>query len=84
MNLELTSKQQGELEKLQSDSECQKLITLGCSDFRNLPKVRKIGGDSLLECLDENPVRCSQALLYGSTYFCRCPVRAYIYRKLGI
>lgn len=84
MNAELTKDQQEQLKKLQAEADCGKKPMLCNGDCRNLPKVKKIGNEGLFECHDKRAANCPKAVPYGSTFFCRCHARAYLYRKLGI
>lgn len=58
------------------NAEC---VTMG---LENLCKAKDIGLESLLLCLELNPLRCKFALALGKTYFCKCPLRMYLARKL--
>ena len=80
MNLELTKEQQEKLKKLREEADCHR--PGGC-DLDNLSPIRKIGLEDLYECLDKDGVKCPQSLSYGSTFFCKCPARIYIFHKLG-
>jgi hypothetical protein len=58
------------------DFECYK------SEFEHLCKIKDIGLDSFLECLDKEANGCTFSVYFGGTHYCRCPLRMYIYKEL--
>ena len=70
------------IEKIIGQLQCPK--DFKCTDFgfENLCKARDFGIDDFLECLEDNPSRCSFAFHFGNTYFCQCPLRVYLAKKL--
>lgn len=62
--------------KCPKDFECYKL------GFNNLCKAKDIGIESFLECLEKNPQACKFSISFGHSYFCQCPLRNYIAKKL--
>ena len=61
---------------------CSKHFHCVKSGYEKLCKVKDIGLESYLECLDETPQECSFALSFGNSYFCTCPLRIFIKKKL--
>jgi len=71
------------IEDIISGVECPKCFECYRSGFVNLGKVRDIGREAFLECLEENPQCCEFSLSFGeSSSYCLCPVRIYIADKL--
>ena len=62
--------------KCPKDFECYK------SGYDNLCKAEDIGIESFLVCLEEDPVSCKFSIPYGDAYFCQCPLRVYIAKKI--
>jgi len=62
--------------KCPKDFKCYK------SGLKNLCKARYMGIEAILECLEENPEECPFSFLFWETYFCECPLRVYIFKKL--
>jgi len=46
-------------------------------------KAKDIGLKAYLECLEEDTSLCAFSVSFGSIYFCSCPLRIYICKKLG-
>ena len=57
---------------------CSKDFACAENGFRELCRVRQIGLDSYLECLEDRPWECRFGFSFGSSYFCRCPLRVYL------
>jgi hypothetical protein len=72
-----------EIEKIIAGFECPKDFECYKSKFQVLSRVRDIGMDSMLECLEETPVACNFAISYGYGYFCKCLLRVFISKKLN-
>jgi hypothetical protein len=64
-------------------TECRENCKCKTQDIKNLCKARDIGLDTFVECLEKNSFECSDAIPYGHTTFCSCPLRVYIAKKLG-
>ena len=52
------------------------------SEFEDLYRARDVGLESYIKCLEENPEKCVFSLFFGYSYFCTCPLRIYIAKKL--
>ncbi len=61
---------------------CSKNFSCAESGFKRLCKAKFIGLERFLECLETNPAGCSFAMQVGNQYFCDCPLRVYLERKL--
>ena len=62
--------------------QCPKDFKCYRSGFENLCKAKDLGLDSFLECLDESPRHCPFAFSFGRVFFCKCPLRVYISKKV--
>ena len=70
------------IEEIMGRTQCPKNFRCAESEFEVLCKAKDIGLDSYLECLEHDASRCKFALPFGNSYFCRCPVRVYVFEKL--
>ena len=61
---------------------CPKDFKCYKSRFNDLCKAQIFGLESFLVCLEKDP-KCKFSYAIGSRYFCQCPLRAYIAKKLG-
>ena len=57
-----------------------KCVELG---FEELCKSKDIGVDDVLVCLESDSLDCRFSVPFGSEYFCTCPLRIFVARKLG-
>jgi len=71
-----------EIEEIIDGMKCPKDFKCYRSGLENLCKARYIGIEAVLECLEENPEECKFSFLFGNVYFCMCPLRNYIFKKL--
>jgi hypothetical protein len=62
--------------------KCPKDFKCANSGFKNLCRARDCGMDYYLECLEDNPLPCKFVILFGEQYFCQCPLRVYVSKKL--
>lgn len=53
------------------------------SDFANVCKAKDFGVEKFLKCLEENPRKCEFSMSFGYAFFCQCPLRVYIAKKLN-
>ena len=72
-----------EIEKIIGGMTCPKDFRCYKSKFKSICKAEFAKGESLLVCLEENPPECIFSLFYATRYYCRCPLREYIAKKLG-
>ena len=70
------------IEEIMAGMSCPKNFSCAESGFEILCKARDFGLDSYLECLESNSQNCSFALSFGAIYFCQCPLRVYLGKKL--
>lgn len=70
------------IEELIAGMQCPKDFKCIDSGFENLCKAKDFGLENYLECLEHNPHGCKFALRFGDGYFCQCPLRVYLNKKL--
>jgi hypothetical protein len=71
-----------EIEELIGQIQCQKGFECYKSGLDVLCKAKDIGLELVLECLEEGPAWCKFSFSYGDSYFCECPLRVFILKKL--
>jgi hypothetical protein len=71
-----------EIQKIIGQLDCPKSFVCYTSGFENLCKARDIGLENYLDCLQAEPEKCPFALSFGAGYFCHCPLRIYLAKKL--
>jgi len=71
-----------QIEEIIGGMKCPRDFKCYKSGFENLCKAKDVGVKSYLKCLEENPINCQFSLFSGHSYFCRCPLRIYIVKKL--
>lgn len=70
------------IEELMAGMKCPKDFRCADSGFEHLCKAADFGLDSYLKCFEKDPSRCPFALSYGHCYFCQCPLRVFLAKKL--
>lgn len=63
---------------------CNKQIKCIDTNFQEVAPVKNIAASELLECYTDKAKGCKFALPFGGTYFCRCPVRAFLLKEFNI
>lgn len=63
--------------------KCPKGFKCVDSGFEFLCKAKDHGMSSYLDCLENEPSKCTFALSFGYGHLCQCPLRAYIAKRLG-
>ena len=74
---------QNQIEEIINGFECPKDFICYRSGLEELCRVRDIGLESFLVCLESHTLECKFSLYYGRLYFCQCQLRIYIAKKLG-
>lgn len=71
------------LPKLLNGLQCPKDFLCYTSGLEKLCRAEDIGLETFLVCLEKNPPDCRFTVEFGDMYFCQCPLRVYIARKLN-
>ncbi|MBW2175135.1 MAG: hypothetical protein JRF64_11155 [Deltaproteobacteria bacterium] len=73
-----------EIERIIGQMQCSKDFECYESGFETLCKAKDVGMESYLSCLEEHPFECKFLVgFFGDRYYCECPLRIYIAKKLG-
>jgi len=70
------------LQEIIDDLRCPKEFKCYTSGLQKLCKSRDVGLESVLLCLEEKAKECTFSVQFGDDYFCYCPLRVYIAKKL--
>ncbi len=70
------------IEEIMVGMQCPKSFLCAEKGFENLCRAEDIGLESYLTCMEEKSLVCSFVLSFGSRYFCQCPLRVYLAKKL--
>lgn len=73
---------QKEIEEIIDGLKCPRDFICYKSGFKKLCKVEDIGLESFLICLNGIAGECKFSVHFSNLYFCQCPLRMYICRKL--
>ena len=79
MNMEKEIQKQ--IEKIIDVLQCPKSFICYKSGLTDLCKVKDIGLESFIICLEKYPLECKFSIYYGEVYFCQCSLRVYIAKK---
>ena len=76
--MEITQEHRSQIEEIMSGMECPKGFACYTSGFATLGRVRGIGRNGFLECLESDCADCQFSLAFATPAACLCPVRIYI------
>jgi hypothetical protein len=62
---------------------CPKDFRCASNGFEALCRALDRGMDSFLVCLEDDGEFCNFRMRYGDAYYCSCPLRVYLARRLG-
>jgi hypothetical protein len=71
-----------EIKKIIGDMQCPENFKCCKSGFEAVCKAKDVGLESHLVCLEENPFECPFSVSFGRAYYCHCPLRVYVAKKL--
>ena len=79
----MDQKDKKEIEEIIDGLKCPKDFLSYKSKFDSLCNAKDIGMKSFLLCLEENPQACKFSIDGGDYFFCECPLRNFIAKKVG-
>lgn len=62
--------------------ECSKLFRCAQSGFATLCRAGTSGPEEHLRYLEDDPSQCNFSFTYGRSYYCDCPLRSYLHKRL--
>jgi len=80
--MELRQEHQKQIEEVMSEVNCQKGFECCKAGFRDICRVKDVGPEDFLKCLEENSQDCQFSLSFGNGASCLCPVRIHIATEL--
>ncbi len=73
---------QEQIEEIIEKLKCPKDFECYTSGFERLCMAKDIGLDSFVACLGKDPLGCKFSIYFGELFFCQCPLRICISKKL--
>lgn len=80
--MQIESQHKSKIEELAAQVECPWEFRCTTSDFTDVPEVKDPGLP--VECLASRGEDCPLGLHFGNAILCRCPVRMYLAKEVGI
>ncbi|MFH1718259.1 MAG: hypothetical protein ABIF19_12975 [Planctomycetota bacterium] len=71
------------IEEIMGKLQCPNNFQCAESGFKVLCRARRVGLEDYLECLEREALPCKFALPFRDSCICQCPVRIYVFEKLG-
>ena len=71
-----------ELQEIIGGFTCPKDFKCYKSGFEDLCRAKDVGIHSILECLEEDAALCLFSINVHDAYYCECPLRIYIAKRL--
>ena len=78
----MKEKDQKKIDEILAGMQCPKNFKCAEHGFERLCEAVEIGVDSYIQCREENPSACTFSQSFGNNYFCVCPLRVYLRKKL--
>ena len=78
----MDEEQRKEIEEIVNQFKCPREVRCCKSDFKVLCKAKDLRLETFLKCLEEDPRSCPASVPFAHGYFCQCPLRIYIAKKL--
>ena len=82
--MEVTQEQKRQIEEIIETMKCSKDFKCYKSDFENICKAKDGGLEGYVDCLEKAHEYCEYKLSFGSGILCRCPLRVYLAKNLGV
>lgn len=71
------------IEAILGQMQCPQGFRCADTDFKKVCRARDIGSDTFLECLEESALDCVFAISFSDAFYCNCPLRVYIAKRLN-
>ena len=82
--MQLTSKQESDVQKIMAEMDCPKSFPCYESGFEDIAPVKVLAGSTLVQCFKANESYCPKSFSFGkNTMFCECALRRYMALELG-
>ena len=70
------------IDEILAGMECPKNFKCAEHGLERLCEAVDIGLEHFIQCREKHPENCTFALSFGNNYFCQCPLRVYLHKKL--
>jgi len=80
--MEISERDFEHLRRLRHEVECPYGFICLEQGFQKAGKVRDMGMDSYVQCLQEQADDCPMRFCFGYSYFCKCKIRVYAAKNL--
>ncbi|RKY13164.1 MAG: hypothetical protein DRP52_03460 [Planctomycetota bacterium] len=82
--MELSPETISEIEQIITTFKCSLDYRCYALKFEELCGAIIFGDGEMIECIDKNAANCQFSAPFGEGYFCDCPLRAYVAKKLKV
>ncbi|MCP3685750.1 MAG: hypothetical protein GY861_24140 [bacterium] len=72
------------IKEIMGEMSCPEGFKCAESGFEMLCKAKDKGTKGHIDCLEDNAYRCTFAISFGRSYFCKCPLRVYLSKELKL
>ncbi len=80
--MDIDAETNSQIVRIISQMKCKKDFQCYKSGFKELCKIKDVGVPDSIICLSKPPGNCEYSFVFGDSYFCKCPLRLYIAKKL--
>jgi len=77
----------GRIREIIGTMQCPKNFACAEGGFENLCRAKDFGDEESVHCLEDTAPPCRFAVVYDSGFemrFCRCPLRIYLAKNVGV
>jgi len=78
----MNAKIRKKIEELLPGMQCPKNYKCAKYGFERLCESVDIGDEHFIQCREKNPSTCMFSQSFGNNYFCQCPLRLHLHKKL--
>ncbi len=78
----MNEKHEQAIEKLIAETDCPKDFRCTELGYKHCCKVKDMGLETYLKCLEQNHSNCKFRLLFGDFNLCKCPLGVYLVKNL--
>ena len=82
MVMDIDVETNSQIEKIMSQMKCKKDFKCYKSGFEDVSEIKDIRMPDSAICLSDASRNCEYSFAFGDIYFCKCPLRLYMAKKL--
>jgi hypothetical protein len=72
----------GRMDGVEKAVDCNKEFECYKLETENDGRAKAVGDGTVFECLRKEPGKCEYGFCFGSSYFCKCPLRTHMSKSL--